>query len=558
MTLRMQLRSHSLRPSPPPQYLASLPSESETDEPDTAYQHPSAASEAEDQDRVPDSWFQNLADTVDLLVAGLADPLAEEMGIDDGSSPLFDPSLGLDILAENPSSDQPAEALNSQSTSGDAGSQPPPLNQSDDDDTSALLVLASHFANRFAGGLSFFANQGFAGTDTGSPLNGSGNGEFLTAPSRQEQAAIADAFGQLPLRFEANVGQVDGQVHFLSRGNGYNLFLTATEAVFALGQSSTELRMQIVGGNPDAQAVGLNRLSGNTNYLIGNDASRWLTDIPNYGQVQLRQVYEGIDLVYYGTGQRALEYDFIVSPGANPNAIALSFQGAERLAIDTQGDLVIHTAAGQLRQHAPITYQEINGTRREVSSSFVLGENQQVTFAIGAHDPRLPLVIDPQFEYASYLGGVNADAGFGIAVRDVGAVRSAYVVGTTNSPSFRPNDPDRPAKMPHLIRVDGTVTGGTDVFVAKLDTLGTALDYLTYLVGSADDQALDVAVDDLGKAYVTGFTNSGDFPVTLNPWQVVPGDGSEAFVAKLNVAGNALTGPPIWEGTAKTWPTASR
>lgn len=163
------------------------------------------------------------------------------------------------------------------------------------------------------------------------------------APSASEQtnkAKLQETYGQLPLSFEANQGQTDAQVMFISRGNGYNLFLTPTEAVLALkkvkakaeyeasknplapvsgGEGRGEgavLRMKLIGANPTPQITGIEELPGKVNYFIGKDPKKWRNNIPNYAKVRYEAVYPGIDLVYYGN-QRQLEYDFIVLPGAN-------------------------------------------------------------------------------------------------------------------------------------------------------------------------------------------------------------------------------------------------
>src|SRR5439155_27330908 len=152
------------------------------------------------------------------------------------------------------------------------------------------------------------------------------------------------AFSTLPLRFEGNLGQTDGTVQFISRGPGYTLWITATEAVLALrsaaeknGASQTVLRMRLEGSNPAPLVSGLEPLPGKANYFLGNDPEQWRTNVPTYAKVKYEQVYSGVDLIYYGS-QRQLEYDFVVAPEANPQAIGLSFEGADALAVDAHGD----------------------------------------------------------------------------------------------------------------------------------------------------------------------------------------------------------------------------
>src|SRR5947209_9158105 len=170
-------------------------------------------------------------------------------------------------------------------------------------------------------------------------------GPKLTKPAgsaEATQARLAESYGKIPLSFEANQGQTDPRVKFLSRGSGYTLFLTSDEAVLALrsrqssvvssqlqkttdyGLRTTDtLRMKLVGANQAANVTALDELPGKTNYFVGNDPKKWRTDVPTYGKVKYEGVYPGVDLVYYGN-QRQLEYDFVVAPGADPKAITLA------------------------------------------------------------------------------------------------------------------------------------------------------------------------------------------------------------------------------------------
>jgi hypothetical protein len=160
------------------------------------------------------------------------------------------------------------------------------------------------------------------------------------------------AYAQLPLAFEPNRGQAATDIDFVARGQGYTIALNGTSA--SLGLGDTAVRMAILGGRTPADAAGtpLEVLPGRVNYLVGNDPDAWRTDIPTYGRVQYESVYPGIDLAYYGQhGQ--LEYDFIVGPGASPEPIRLEFDTVDNLELDAQGDLLLRTAAGDLRQPTP-------------------------------------------------------------------------------------------------------------------------------------------------------------------------------------------------------------
>src|SRR2546425_10183397 len=196
--------------------------------------------------------------------------------------------------------------------------------------------------------------------------------------------------------------------------------------------TTTVLRMRLVGANPAAEISGLEELPGKSNYFIGNDPKKWRTNVPNYARVKYRNVYPGVDLLYYGN-QRQLEYDFVVRPGADPSRIVLGVQGADRLEVDAQGDLVLDTAVGPIHQRKPVIYQEIDGDKKEIAGAYVLTGRHQVGFRVAAYDASQPLVIDPVLVYSTFLGGSGLDQGFGIAVDASG---NAYVTGLTASTDF--------------------------------------------------------------------------------------------------------------------------
>jgi Beta-propeller repeat len=368
---------------------------------------------------------------------------------------------------------------------------------------------------------------------------------------------LAD-YGQLPLSFEANEGQTAAQVRFLTQANGGTLFLTSSGAVLSLtkpvgqtflsanpaipesGQTGMSappnatdgiaLALDLVGANPNAAVVGLDPLPGISNYFIGNDPSQWHTNIPNYSKVEYQNVYAGINLVYYGN-QQQLEYEYQLAPGADPSQIRFAVQGAERLSIDAKGDLVLHTAIGDVLEHAPVIYQEIAGVQKRVSGQFVLLGNNEVGFQVGSYDATLPLVIDPVLSYSTYLGGNNFDGANGIAVDGSG---DAYVIGSTKSANF-----------PITTGAFQTSYGGSgnfEAFVTKLNASGTGLVYSTYLGGNNGDDGYGIAVDASGDAYVTGPTKSTNFPTTAGAFQTSYGGNGdyEAFVTKLNASGTGL------------------
>ena len=412
--------------------------------------------------------------------------------------------------------------------------------------------------------------------------------------------ARIDEFGKLPLGFEANRGQTGEAADFIARGLGCALFLNSTEAVLTTKNGvRSKLKLLNAKASP-ADSTGL--LEGKSNYFIGADPGQWRTDIPNYSRVRYRGVYPGIDVVYYGN-QRRIEYDFVVAPRGDPRQIRLAFEGAEEAVVDGQGDLLLNTGGEQLRMRAPVIYQETNGARRQITGRYVLLESDSspptphsplptpvVGFQIGDYDANETLIIDPVLEYSTYYGGGGTDVAYGITVDRQGSV---YITGQTSSLNFPTKNPFEPSlngasdafvvklnpqgnavvfstyiggRNPgdrgFAIAVDqggqvyltGETTslnfpthnaaqpnfrGGVDAFVTKLSIQGNVLLYSTYLGGSFIDAAYSIALDRFDNAYITGRTDSSNFP-TKNPLQGALRGQRDAFVSKLSPDGEML------------------
>ena len=351
--------------------------------------------------------------------------------------------------------------------------------------------------------------------------DGERGAEEVTAQSPPDPA---DAYGKLPLQFEANRGQTDERVRFVSRGDGYVMFLAGDEAVLALDrgaavdtakatakaseekQGYSVLRMKLAGASASPKVEGLEELPGKVNYFVGREPSEWRTNVPVYARVHYTSVYPGIDLVYYGN-QRELEYDFQVAPGADPRAIKLKFEGVERAAVDEKdGGLSLFVGGGKVRMKRPVIYQLADdGSRREIEGGYKV-KGREVEFNVGRYDTGRPLVIDPVLSYSTFLGtlgNISSFSGASLALDPTGA---AYVTGGAGSLAF-------PA--PGVKQIWST-SGSSNVFVTKLNPSGTALVYTSYLGGFSDDVGLGVALDPTGAAYVTGKTNSSEFPTTAN------------------------------------------
>ncbi|HWQ31953.1 MAG TPA: SBBP repeat-containing protein [Blastocatellia bacterium] len=348
------------------------------------------------------------------------------------------------------------------------------------------------------------------------------------------------SLGRLPLGFEINRGQFAAPVSFLARGDGYDLFLTGSEAVFSArgnaGSLADSLRLRLARANAAAQFTGLDELPGRSSYFIGNDPAQWRTNVVSYARVECRDVYPGVNLVYYSR-EREPEYDFVVAPGADPQAIRLQPDGARSVRIDHNGDLLLRLGSGEIRQHKPLVYQERDGQRQIIPARYVISRRHgrtEIGFAIGAYDPTRTLVIDPVLSYSGYLGGSGIDIAKGVAVDASGNI---YVAGFTQSANF-----------PGAVRLpSGSSATNGDAFVIKLNSAGSVI-YSVYIGGSSADSANDLAIDVSGNAYLTGQTQSANFP-TVNAQQSSFGGGTcnpgsftcfDAFVVRLNAAGNQL------------------
>jgi hypothetical protein len=323
---------------------------------------------------------------------------------------------------------------------------------------------------------------------------------------------------------------MDPRVRFLARGPGYGIYLTGEGATLALQQEAA-VSMHLVGARRDVEPVGSDVQAGQTNYFVGNDPAKWRTGIEGYGRVRYPGVLSGVDVVYYGTGQRRLEYDLVLAPGTDPRGVAVAFDGAESVSLDGEGAAVVRLpGSGEVVQPMPVAFQMgAEGLRTPVDVRFEVRAGA-LGFVVGAFDPRRALVIDPTLVYSTYLGGSTNDQAQAVAVDSSG---EAFVVGTTSSTDF-------PA-FPFTSTFQHFNAGGADAFVSKFNAAGSALVYSTYIGGSFNDDGLGIAVDSAGEAFVVGNTKSTDFP-TASPFQSTNNGGTNgiAFVTKLNAAGSAL------------------
>ena len=380
----------------------------------------------------------------------------------------------------------------------------------------------------------------------------------------------ASAFGKLPLSFELNQGQTHESVKFLARSQSHTVLLMPGETALvlrnpkykpALTQSHWQrkshllsraeqrhlgiaanvaaaagsepslavLRLKLIGAYPAPPMEGLDPLPTKSHYLIGNDPTKWIMDVPHYAKVKYHDVYPGIDQIFYSK-EGALEYDLIVKPGADPKQIRLAFEGIEPVQLNSQGDAILRTAVGSIVHRKPLVYQNIAGQHIAIAARYVVQGAGELGIEISHYDRSRPLVIDPAIVYSTYLGGNDVQGGqIGQAIA-VGSDGSAYVTGSVWAIDF-----------PTVNPIQGSLHPGTssNLFIAKLASDGQSLVYATYLGGDVEDDPYGIALDVQGNAYVAGQTFSNNFP-TVNARQSIKNGSSDGFIVKLTADGRAL------------------
>jgi hypothetical protein len=421
------------------------------------------------------------------------------------------------------------------------------------------------------------------------PATTAGNDSVIRAK------AVAN-YASLPLRFEANQGQTDPQVKFLSHEQGYTLFLTQKEAVLSVvvpeknaqpsqiadadsaalrGHPTAALRVKFSGATGAATVTGQDQLQSKTNYLLGNDPKQWHTGVPNYAAVEYHGLYPGIDAVFHGSHQQ-FEFDLDVAPGADPSQAELEIEGSANPRVDAQGNIVLTVAdQTEITLDKPNVYQEIEGQRREVAGNFVIRDGNRVGFSVGEYDRSLPLVIDPTFtlQYSTFVPAIS---GVAVGVGPSGTNLGTYLVGTTDQTVFPLNKvtmaPVFPYPNPGAFQTTCqpcSPEAFNSAFVVKFDA-NQNLVFFTYLgpaaypplTGASEDligeaSGTAIAVDSSGNAYITGQTDSQYFPygspyVLPNPPTVTqvlyPGG---PFVSELSSDGRTLLNSASAGGSSK-------
>lgn len=365
---------------------------------------------------------------------------------------------------------------------------------------------------------------------------------FASADPRASE--LLERLANSSLSFRENKGQFPDHILYQATVPNATIWVTKTGMQYQFTRSAGEVVDPMFAGAPDCDDMKLKTplfeqlvvatklrnanpvpysaaqgmLDGKSNYFLGNDPSKWVTDISDYSSVALYNVYPGTDLYYYGADGK-IEYDFSLAPGADPSLIQIEYEGVKSLAIAENGDLLIETDWSTITQHEPIVYQEQNGVRIPLDAQYAIVEPNVVGFTLPSnYNPALALVIDPQISYGTYIGHSNSDVGWSVEVDNCG---NAYLGGYTNSTSFPTSTG----------AYDSTYGGNLDVFVAKFNTRDSGAAtriYSTYLgvdTLEANQGYMDIAIDGSGNVYVTGLTYSTDFPITAGAYDSTFGGG---------------------------------
>jgi len=389
---------------------------------------------------------------------------------------------------------------------------------------------------------------------------------FCRISASADQARIIENYGKIPLSFTINNGQYDPQVKFVTRGSGCTMFFTQEGTTFLLSRETEEsiakrnaqrsvvyigdpsdidiereqfaLKVKFLNANPDPDVVGENPLPGKSNYFSGNDPTKWQTDVATYEKVRLKNLYDGIDLVYYGNG-KSVKYDFLVKSGEDPSRILLTYDLGDdahggALSINENGEMVVSTPLGDIIERKPFAYQRIKGDIVEVPVKYEIVDAERNIYAFipGEYDRGMVLVIDPEMVWSTFYTGSPGAFTENIAMDSNGNV---YLTGAISSSDF-------PVTTGAY---DATYNNKSDIYVMKINPLLTSIVYATYIGGSELDQGMGIGVDANGYAYVTGYTWSSDFPTTPGAFdRIYDGsigvEGTDIIALKLNPAGSGL------------------
>ena len=359
---------------------------------------------------------------------------------------------------------------------------------------------------------------------------GAGIGSLLAVPTLVGFVAGTSAGNlQMPFSIVRNAGQSDSRVRYIGNGPHFKAWFENNAVVFQQGAAFTRLTFR--GGRSAPVIEEGEPVGAHANYLRGSDPSHWITDLPMLKSIVYRDVWPGID-VRFKTEDSYAKAEYIVAPGASPAEIRVKFDGIATIANDSS--LKVTNGSGQFTEEKPFLFQDGEAARVEVAGAFRTFSDGSVGFTVSDYDRAKPLIVDPTILFSGYFGGVSQSTITSVAINSYyNTVVAGWTIGSD---------------LPASAGAQKHYAGGVDAFVAGFSPAGGNLLFCTYLGGSADDRAFAVAVNGANNTYVTGQTSSTNFPV-LNAVQSKLKGTRDAFVAKLNPAGNALVYSTYLGGT---------
>lgn len=362
---------------------------------------------------------------------------------------------------------------------------------------------------------------------------------FETRSGTAAGGAAVVSQGRIAPFFEENKGQFDPRVRFRAHGTPFDLWLTATDAVYVVPDRSgrttlaTAVYMRLDGASTETESVGSDRRATTFNYFQNDRPQDWKSGVQTYGNVRTSNVYPGIDMVWRTNEAGEVQYDFVAAPNADTDRIEWRIEGAKNVSIGAGGELLIDTDFGPIRQEKPLTYQESDGgLRAEVESGFELRKNGRIGFRLGEYDRSRPVIIDPSVNLSilagsTFLGGSANDQGLDIAVDAAG---NTYTTGYTGSQLF----PSTPGTF------DPTQNANDDIFVTKMNPAGTEIIFSTFIGGTGAEQGRGIQIDSSNNIVVAGYTTSSTYPTTVGAYDTTYNGSADVVVTKLNPTGSAL------------------
>ena len=323
----------------------------------------------------------------------------------------------------------------------------------------------------------------------------------------EEEVLFKLAYQNSTLFFERN-----GVTHVLIDPKGLEEIQSSkfTRKPISTTLNAHAYRLSFRNALPSPQINGIHKKSYYHNYYLGNDPTRWKSEVPLYQSIEYQELYQGISLHYFEQ-DHLLKYEFEIAPHANPKQIKMVYEGDVKLTIQG-GMLFIKTSVGEVREMQPYAYQLDNqGNKKEISCRFKLQKNS-VTFELGDYDPTQTLIIDPTLVFSTYTGSYSDNWGFTATYDSDGNMYGAGIANSTGYPLS-------------LGAYQTFYAGYWDIAISKFNPTGTQLLFSTYLGGAQSEMPHSLVTNHNKELYLFGTTGSSNSrslhkPTKHNLWEV--------------------------------------